>query len=333
MTRCGSPATRIGLIGAIIEPSSGGPVFDARGKVIAVTVAHLKDGQNLNLAIPVGYVRELADDLHPMFPEAFAKATIKSAQSARCTEDDPTGCESLCDRGYTGPCVDLGWMHAEGRGVVRDPQRAAALYRKACDAANFHGCSRLGTLYEAGFGVVTDAQKARSLYARACDLGGSYGCSNLAELALVGKGMRRDARKALSLFAKSCDFGNVKACRKLGVLYEEGRDAPRDAARAVTYYQRACDGHVTEACTRLANLVAARRHDDVRASALFSRACEAGDRDACAIYNRRLYDGRGLPAQREQALGRMKRLCDAQVPLACEYMKELEAKGARRASS
>lgn len=43
----------------ISHGSSGGPVFNNRGQVIGVVVAFLKDGQNLNFAIPINRVSEL----------------------------------------------------------------------------------------------------------------------------------------------------------------------------------------------------------------------------------------------------------------------------------
>jgi serine protease Do len=43
----------------ISHGSSGGPVFNDRGEVIGVVVAFLKDGQNLNFAIPINRVSEM----------------------------------------------------------------------------------------------------------------------------------------------------------------------------------------------------------------------------------------------------------------------------------
>ncbi len=50
---------------APISPgSSGGPVLDAAGEVIGVAVATFKEGQNLNLAVPVAYLERMLE-AHP----------------------------------------------------------------------------------------------------------------------------------------------------------------------------------------------------------------------------------------------------------------------------
>ena len=45
----------------ISQGSSGGPVFNEKGEVIGVSSVTLRDGQNLNFAIPVNYLKSLAN--------------------------------------------------------------------------------------------------------------------------------------------------------------------------------------------------------------------------------------------------------------------------------
>ena len=45
----------------ISQGSSGGPVFNEKGEVIGVSFVTLRDGQNLNFAIPVNYLKSLID--------------------------------------------------------------------------------------------------------------------------------------------------------------------------------------------------------------------------------------------------------------------------------
>lgn len=44
------------------QGSSGGPLFDTKGRVIGITTASLSQGQNLNFAVPVNYVKKLLPD-------------------------------------------------------------------------------------------------------------------------------------------------------------------------------------------------------------------------------------------------------------------------------
>lgn len=61
--------SRILQITAPLSPgSSGGPVLDGSGKVVGVATAGLRDGQNLNFAIPVMYLRALLEKRTPISP-------------------------------------------------------------------------------------------------------------------------------------------------------------------------------------------------------------------------------------------------------------------------
>ena len=49
------------LTAPISSGNSGGPVLNERGEVVGVAVAQVKDGQNLNFAVPSNYLRSLID--------------------------------------------------------------------------------------------------------------------------------------------------------------------------------------------------------------------------------------------------------------------------------
>ena len=59
--RGGSTDKLFQMTAPISQGSSGGPVFNEAGEVIGVSFVTLHDGQNLNFAIPVNYLKSLAD--------------------------------------------------------------------------------------------------------------------------------------------------------------------------------------------------------------------------------------------------------------------------------
>lgn len=62
-------------ISAPIAPgSSGGPLIDVQGRVIGVATAMIRSGQNLNLGIPVTYLKEALSNTAPVPFAAFAQA-------------------------------------------------------------------------------------------------------------------------------------------------------------------------------------------------------------------------------------------------------------------
>jgi hypothetical protein len=69
---------------APISPgSSGGPVFDEYGRVVGVATFLLKDGQNLNFAVPSKYVADLTAHPRTVSMDAFAKATTEPEEKAQ----------------------------------------------------------------------------------------------------------------------------------------------------------------------------------------------------------------------------------------------------------
>jgi TPR repeat protein len=73
-------------------------------------------------------------------------------------------------------------MYAKGENGTRDENRAADLYKRACEEGNALGCNFLGLRYERGQGVVKDFSRAADLFKQACDTGLQLGCENLARL-------------------------------------------------------------------------------------------------------------------------------------------------------
>jgi hypothetical protein len=89
-----APNLQILQISAPIAPgSSGGPLFDATGQVIGIATALLREGQNLNFGVPVGYLKDVMDKPSPISFDAFAQSMRPSLP--RVQRDVPTHAVSL----------------------------------------------------------------------------------------------------------------------------------------------------------------------------------------------------------------------------------------------
>lgn len=75
-------------------------------------------------------------------------------------------------------CYNLGLMYNDGQGVRQDYQKAAELYKKACDMKYSEACNNLGVLYINGHGVSQNRYIAKLYYDKACNLGNQVGCEN-----------------------------------------------------------------------------------------------------------------------------------------------------------
>gem|GEM_PF-2833366 len=97
----------------------------------------------------------------------------------------------------------------------------------------------LGWIYETGRGVVRDPARAALWYERAALQGNALAQYALAELYSRGRGVPRDDDAAARLYRAAAEGGNASAQYKLGALYEAGRGVPRDYRLAAYWYARA----------------------------------------------------------------------------------------------
>jgi hypothetical protein len=73
-----------------------------------------------------------------------------------------------CEAGDAFVCAMLGYLSANGLGGARNPRRAAAIYRRACDLNLGWGCFGLASAYLLGLGVKRDPVRAQALDREGC---------------------------------------------------------------------------------------------------------------------------------------------------------------------
>jgi uncharacterized protein len=127
--------------------------------------------------------------------------------------------EDLCERGKQDPhdpeapqniaraCALLGALR-----LKTDPDRAIALFHRACDVDDTFACYNLGVLFSNGEHVGQSDATAADYFTRACDHGDGEACYWLSLQYRDGSGVNQDADRAKELMNKACEAGYEKAC-------------------------------------------------------------------------------------------------------------------------
>ncbi|MEO1271295.1 MAG: protein kinase, partial [Myxococcota bacterium] len=231
-----------------------------------------------------------------------------------------------CKGGYALGCTNVGWMYNGGRGVKKNLARAKKYYSKGCDKGSARGCTNLGVLYERGQGVKADPKRAFALYTRGCKDNDPIACTNVGWMYFNGRGVKKNVERAAHFYQKGCDKGSVKGCNNLGVLYETGDGLEKDPTKAKKLYAQACDRNDYMACNNLGTL-----HDKdkafSKANALYTRACQNDYSASCTNLGLNHQNGRGVPADDEQATRFYRQACELGNGAGCTNLGWMYKKG------
>ena len=126
--------------------SSGGPVLDQSGKVIAVTTSQFQVGQNLNFAVPVTYLKSLikssniniapkqaklqnrqmsrsgqdqATKVQPADQQAILKNWFAPPKEEQATKDQPSGQQAMLQNWFNRPKEDQPHLTIVGDRITR----------------------------------------------------------------------------------------------------------------------------------------------------------------------------------------------------------------------
>ena len=299
--------------------------------------------------------------------------------------------EKACAGGAGVGCYNLASMYFGGHGVVADEARAEGYKAKAklawqaaCEGTGPRWCTNVAYLLREE-DARGNREKCLALDERACDHQVLVGCTEavrdrfalgrigatamvneLDRLCRAGEpsactaaggalvagsdGVTVDAKRGMALIVRACEIGDKQGCALAGVEHASGQLVPQDLAAADRFMVKACDHGMGAACTMVARDRVSRGEAAVGA-AFAKRACQMGEREACAALSalylagsgvakdeaagerwamescrmgyppgcRGLIEkGRELPVPRELGERILREACAAGVPRACE---------------
>jgi len=239
-----------------------------------------------------------------------AMATAVAAAIAACGQADAEAARLVrlaADQGDAHAQSNLGWLYANGRGVVQNDAEAVRWYRLAADQGRAHAQSNLGVLYRSGRGVAQNDAEAVRWFRQAADQGDADAQSNLGTMYEHGKGVVQNDAEAVRWYRLAADQGNVYAQCNLGWMYEYGRGVAKSDAEAVRWYRFAAEQGYARAQTNLGTMyehakgVSADMMNVAFAATWYMQAANTGDHRA-QLYLGLLYlDGRGVRKDRDTA--------------------------------
>jgi TPR repeat protein len=159
-----------------------------------------------------------------------------------------------CRWGSAGSCTDMSFLHANGRGVEKDPVKAREYAYKACSAGHATGCSNYGYFLQAGIGGPVDKAGAYLYLDKACKGGNKGGCENIAKFFPKGapgagqsaggagqlaRGLQSFASKlyadAYTLLRPYAEQGDAQAEYSVGWMLAYGQGTSRDYLDAARF--------------------------------------------------------------------------------------------------
>lgn len=139
--------------------------------------------------------------------------------------------EPLAAAGDAQAQSHLGVMYVIGRGVERDHQKAAKLFRQSTDQNHAPGQYNLGLVFSKGQGVARNLAESIRLF-RLAAAQNHRRVQNVGVMYRRGQGVPKDYKEAAKWFRLAAEKGLSPARFNLAIAYAKGQGVPQDYVQA-----------------------------------------------------------------------------------------------------
>jgi TPR repeat protein len=224
--------------------SSGGGLFDSHARLIGITSYYMKEGQQLNFALPVEWIKALPH--HGKTRKQLAEQSpnvqgeLQKGVKAYINQDYSTALpifQHLAKRGNVSAEYYLGQVYLM-RGKEKDFHKYMLWTQKSAEGGYIKAQEALGFLYMGTFGGA-NYQKALNWNLKATKQGSATAPGWLAIMYRLGLGVKRDYPKALEWYRKAVQRGAKSNQEGVGEMYYYGLGVAQDRAKAAVFFSKA----------------------------------------------------------------------------------------------
>ncbi len=245
---------------------------------------------------------------------------------------------TLAAEGHLEAQAMLGVLHEQGKGVERNPSKAAQWFERAATGGHTGAMFALAMLHLDGRLGKKDVHTARYWLEQAARRGMAEAQYNLALLHTGAGNAPANWQQAAKWFRKAAEQGNAHAQYNLGVLYLTGKGVPQDFHEASEWFKKAALAGLPQGATEYGLLVfrgnGVQKNENIGASWLLY-AARSGYAPAMQKLARLHALGRGvrkdaIEAAKWYLLARQRGARDTWLDLFLKHLSDEQMKQARR---
>ncbi|MBU0514445.1 MAG: sel1 repeat family protein [Proteobacteria bacterium] len=150
-------------------------------------------------------------------------------------------------KGLPAAQFNLGVFFIRGRGVKKDPAKAAGLFKMAAQAGFAPGAHNLGVMLIRGKGLPANEAQGAKWLRIAADRGFAPSQLLLGKMMRRGKGVPRDKARGLKLIRAAATQNYPPALFELSLIHGRGKVTPEDRSKSIALMRRAAQAGFPEA--------------------------------------------------------------------------------------
>ena len=216
--------------------SSGSPVLSEDLKVIAAARSVLNEGQNINFAVPISYLKKLIKDNE----RDLIKISKLDLEEILNTHKAPAVFKNKNFK-QTNFEKGLGYYNK------KNYKQAVYWYTKSA-RQGFPGAQfNLGLMYYKSEGVPQNYKQAVDWFTKSARQGIPQAQNNLGFMYYKGEGVPQNKKQAVDWFTKSAKQGDPKAQNNLGLMYYKGEGVPKNYIHSYSWISLAASNNYQQA--------------------------------------------------------------------------------------